>query len=111
MMIQCSPSGVYTPEGFSLVLHDPDLYPINPDSINPGVGIRARAVLAGPGKPSGPVGELYSDFRMISRFVDKLYLDSVDDVSIDPGVIIRSLSGCVRHPRQPLASPQVYPVL
>ena len=111
MMIQCSPSGVYTPEGFSLVLHHSYLYSVNPDSINSGVGIRARAVLAGPGKPSGPVGELYSYLRMISRFIDKLYLDSVDDVSVDPGVIIRSLSGCVRHPRQPPASSQVYPVL
>ena len=99
------------PGGISLVLHNPDLYPVNPDSINSGVGIRARAVLAGPGKPSDPVGELYSYLRMISRFIDKLYLDSVDDVSVDPGVIIRSLSGCVRHPRQPPASSQVYPVL
>ena len=102
---------MYTPEGISLVLYNPDLYPVNPDSVDSGVGIRARAVLAGPGKPSGSVGELYSDFRMISRFVDKFDLDSVDDMSVDPGVIIRSLSGCVRHPRQPPASSQVYPVL
>lgn len=99
------------PGEISLVLHHSYLYPVNPDPIDPGVGIRARAVLAGPGKPSGPVGELYSYLRMISRFIDKLYLDSVDDVSVDPGVIIRSLSGCVRHPRQPPASSQVYPVL
>ena len=99
------------PGGISLVFHNPDLYSVNPDPIDPSVGIRTRAVLARPSKPSGSVGELYSDFRMISRFVDKLYLDSVDNVSIDPGVIIRSLSGCVRHPRQPPASSQVYPVL
>ena len=106
------PTGVMnSPGGLFLVFDNTDLDSVNADSINTGVGICTGTVLARPVKPSSPISELHTHLGMISRLVNQPDLNSIDDVSVDTGVVIRCFPGCICHPREPLATPQVYPVL